>query len=122
MFEAIYSDLIFGDINKKNWINIHNFEIWSDFEKIIFENYLENKKKYMDDISALLKTGWTIERLNLPLLAILLEAISEYHSLKTDYKVLIQQSVVTTKKYCDDDEYKFLNSLLDNYLKNIKQC
>ncbi len=45
-------------------------------------------------------------------LAILLVAVDE---LQTENKsVVINEAVELTKKYCDDDSYKFINGILNN--------
>lgn len=50
--------------------------------------------------------------------SIILEAIAEYQILKTDKLILITQSVKTAKNYCEDQDYKIINAILDNHFKS----
>ncbi len=68
--------------------------------------------EYVNKIKPHLKKGWTIQRLSKMELAILLVAVDE---LQTENKsVVINEAVELTKKYCDDDSYKFINGILNN--------
>ena len=73
---------------------------------------IDHYDEYVNKIKPHLKKGWTIQRLSKMELAILLVAVDE---LQTENKsVVINEAVELTKKYCDDDSYKFINGILNN--------
>ena len=69
-----------------------------------------------EQISNLLESNWTIERVNLIDLSIVCCTISEKNVHQIDKKILIDQAVITAKKYGDENSYKFVNSILDKIL------
>jgi transcription termination factor NusB len=44
-------------------------------------------------------------------------AYSEANALKIDKKIIIDQAIITTKKYSEPNDYKFINAILDNIIK-----
>lgn len=117
VIEAIYSDLIIEQLNVSN-VGFLDKKEWIDFENSIFNNYLENKENYKETLNRFLKEGWTWNRLNFMVVAILMEAIAEIDVIETPINVLIEQSVKTTKNYCGEDEYKLVNGILNNYFRS----
>ena len=117
-FKFIYSCLIL-ELNKNEILEKYDFEIKNlknDYvDKIIFF-FVENKDKILEQISNLLESNWTIERINLIDLSIVSCAISEKNVHQIDKKILIDQAVITAKKYGDENSYKFVNSILDKIL------
>lgn len=60
---------------------------------------------------------WTFARLNRVAQAILLLAYTHFHYIKdTDKKVIIDVAVRLAKKFLQDDDYKFVNAILDKVL------
>ncbi|ADX97894.1 transcription antitermination factor NusB [Mycoplasma suis] len=117
--EAIYSDLIWSELNESRKIGEVGKNFWSDFEWRIFKKYIKNKDSFIEQINNLLRDDWDVGRLNLSILAILLEAFSEYSVYKTTPAVLIQQSVQIAKDY-GEDEYKLVHAVIDNYIKKLQ--
>lgn len=74
---------------------------------------IDNVEKYRNMIINLLKEGWTIDRLSTMEVAILLVATHELIGENTDKKVVINEAVELTKKYCDDQSYKYINGVLN---------
>lgn len=70
-------------------------------------------EKYKSKIAKYLKTGWTIERLSKMELAILLVGCYELLETEQSKEVIINEAVELSKKYCDEDAYKFVNGLLN---------
>lgn len=70
-------------------------------------------EKYKAEVAKYLRSGWSIERLSKMELAILL--VGCYELLETDQgkEVIINEAVELSKKYCDEDSYKFINGLLN---------
>lgn len=64
-------------------------------------------------INSLIPKGWTFERLPLIDRAILFMAISEI-TLEFDEKaIIINEAVEIAKLFCEEDQYKYINGLLD---------
>ncbi|AEW45905.1 transcription antitermination protein NusB [Mycoplasma haemocanis str. Illinois] len=115
--QVIYSELITDQDFSKIDLSDQR-DNWIDFENKIFDNYLNNKHKYISLVESYLKSNWSLERLNTLCASILLEAISEFYVFKTPVKVLITESVKTAKNYCDENEYRIVNRVLEDFLKN----
>ena len=64
-----------------------------------------------------LKKNWSVDRLSKIELAILIVAC--YELLETDQsrEIIINEAVELSKKYCDNDSYKFINGLLNKVVK-----
>ena len=87
-----------------------------DFVKSIKIDLIENEDNYIEEISKYL-VKWSFDRLNLVEQAILLESASEIKLNLNDSAVVIDEAVILTKKYCDDESYKYINGVLDNICK-----
>ena len=71
-----------------------------------------NIERYSGYINKVLD-GWTFERLGYIEQAILLNGCAEFDMKKTEAAIIIDESVEMAKKYCDEDTYKLINSVLD---------
>ena len=89
-----------------------NFEDDDEFSRSIIQDIELNKDNYIDEISKHL-VKWSFDRLNLIEQAILLEAISEFKLGLNDKAVIINESIIFAKQYCDDESYKYINGVLD---------
>lgn len=117
-FKFIYSCLIL-ELNNKEMLEKYTNEIKqlnSDYVNNIVLFFVENKENLFKQITALLQPNWSIERLSLIDLSIVCCAICENKVHQIDKKILIDQSVITAKKYGDQNSYKFVNSILDKIL------
>ena len=81
------------------------------FIKVIHSS-VDNQERYAGYINQVLK-DWTFDRLGLIERAILLNGCSEFDMKETAAAVIIDESVELAKKYCDEDTYKLINSVLD---------
>lgn len=113
---ALYQHLLLHkDINV---CFIDNFEDNNDeFIIKIQEDLINNKENYIDEISKYL-VKWSFDRLNLVEQAILLETISELKQQLNEKAIVIDEAIILTKTYCDEDSYKYINGVLDNICKN----
>lgn len=59
---------------------------------------------------------WSFDRLNPVEQAILLMSYTHSKEEKVDKKIVIDIAVRLSKKYLDNDDYKFVNAILDNIL------
>ena len=110
---ALYQHLLLKkDINVCFLDNFEDIE-YDDFIDSISKDLLKNKSDYIYEISQYL-VKWTFDRLNLVEQAILLEAVSEIKLNLNERAVIIDEAVILTKKYCDEESYKYINGVLDN--------
>lgn len=84
-----------------------------DYCAMFINSIINNLEKYKEEVAKHLKKGWSINRLSKMELAILL--VGCYELLETDQRkeVVINEAVELSKKYCDDDVYKFVNGILN---------
>lgn len=100
------------DINKEA---VEDFNL--DAEQLkVFEYFLNNKSKIIDLINENTNKNWDCSRLNLVDQAVLFETYSESKVLNTNKHILIDQALITIKKYSDYDNYKYINAILDKIL------
>lgn len=71
---------------------------------------LDNQQNYKEQIAQKLKNGWTMDRLSLMNQAILL--VSLQNVTDTPKEIVINEAIELSKKYCDQDDYKFINGVL----------
>ena len=71
---------------------------------------IEHKELHCQTITDKLKKGWTIERLPLMNQAILLVSLEDIAT--TPKEIVVNEAIELTKKYCDHDDYKFINGVL----------
>ncbi len=91
----------------------HNFD--ADQMRVL-EYWIDNNKTIIVTLSKNLNKTWTWQRLSYIDQALLIEAYSESQVLKTPKAVLIDQTIITARKYSDDQTYKFINAILDKVL------
>lgn len=117
LFQYVYSQLIKNDpisIAKQNFAT--NFlDIDSSFIAVL-EYCLDNKENIIKEISKFIPKNWTFNRLNLVDQANLLAIYSESKVLGTEKNILIDQAIITSKKYSDFDNYEYINAILDKVL------
>ncbi len=87
------------------------------FSDQIIEDIIMNKQAYIDEISQYL-VKWTFDRLNLVEQAILLGSVSEMKLKLNDRAVIINEAVIFSKEYCDDEAYRYINGVLDHICVN----
>lgn len=97
----------------------NNFELddLDDYIRNIRQDVIDNKEKYIDEISGHL-VKWSFDRLNLVDQAILLEATSEIKLNLNEKAVIIDEAIILAKQYCDEESYKYINGVLDKICMN----
>ncbi len=109
---ALYQHLLLRkDINACFLNNFEEDEL-DDFIRDIRIDLINNEDTYINELSQYL-VKWTFDRLNLVEQAILLEAISEMKLHLNEKAVVIDEAVIFTKSYCDEQSYKYINGVLD---------
>lgn len=59
---------------------------------------------------------WSFDRLSVVEQAILLMSYTHFHEEKVEKKIVIDVAIRLAKKFLDQDDYKFVNAILDNVL------
>ena len=114
---ALYQHLLLTkDINECFCDNFEETDL-DDFINIIKEDLLINKNNYIYEIGQYL-VKWSFDRLNLVEQAILLEATSEIKQNLNEKAVVIDEAIILTKMYCDEESYKYINGVLDRICNN----
>ncbi len=83
-----------------------------EFSLWLIDITLQNKESYIKLLSQYLKESWTFERLSVMERAILLIATCELLESDLPKTVIINEAILNTKRFCDDDSYKFINGIL----------
>lgn len=89
------------------------------------DDTLDAIRDHIEDIDELIKANldkWSFERISKTDLAIIRTAVAEIKYL--DYipqAVSINEAVELSKKYSDDNSYRFVNSILGKIIKNTEQ-
>ncbi|MBE6108888.1 MAG: transcription antitermination factor NusB [Erysipelotrichaceae bacterium] len=106
--------LVPRDLNEliENEYEMKPEEIDPYFHDVIFKA-VENTERYGGYITNVLKEGWNFARLGYIEKAILLNGCAEFDLRQIEAAVIIDESVEMAKKYCDEDTYKLINSVLD---------
>ena len=110
---ALYQHLLLNkDINDCFSDNFEESDL-DEFIISIQKDLIDNKENYIYEIGQHL-VKWSFDRLNLVEQAILLEATSEIKLNLNEDAVVIDEAIILTKNYCDEDSYKYINGVLDN--------
>ena len=110
---ALYQHLLLNkDINECFSDNFEQEDL-DEFIISIQKDLIDNKDNYIYEIGQHL-VKWSFDRLNLVEQAILLEATSEIKLKLNEDAVVIDEAIILTKNYCDEESYKYINGVLDN--------
>jgi N utilization substance protein B len=88
-------------------------EEFDPYFRDVIRTSIANIGRYGAYITNVLKEGWSYERLGYIERAILLNGCAEFDLKTIEAAVIIDESVEMAKKYCDEDTYKLINSVLD---------
>lgn len=117
-FKFIYSFLV-AELPQQAVLNKLKDELSSlndgDVFRLIFF-CIQNKEYFTKIIKDNLKPSWSLERLNFVDLAIVYLSLSEFFCWKLDKRIVIDQAIITAKKYSEKNAYRFINYLLDKIL------
>ncbi len=111
-FEIVYSLLMKEQLlfNEDEYQNVDK-----DVIKLI--NYvINNFNDIKNKIIFHLNENWSWERLLVIDKSILITAYAEFNVFKIDKKIVIDQAIITAKKYSDEKSYKFINFILDKLI------
>ena len=91
-----------------------------NFAKEILTTFENNRQQIKDTISSHL-VGYEIDRVYKVDLAILCEALTEILSIKTPYKIVVNEAVELAKKFSTEKSSKFVNGVLSSILKSLNK-
>ena len=110
---ALYQHLLLKKDINECFVDNFVLEDVDEFIEKIREDLYINETNYIYEIGENL-VKWSFDRLNLVEQAILLEAVSEIKLNLNEKAVTIDEAIILTKKYCDEESYKYINGVLDN--------
>lgn len=119
LFRLVYSFLITNNSEQEIISNIDEDDISDEKfkeQKEILKNIIDNFDTYKEIINKNLR-NWTFERISYVDKALFLCALGEYNVLHTNKKIIIDQTLVTTKRYSNPISCKYINAILDKILK-----
>lgn len=119
IFKFIYSLIIDHELTKQEMTKKIGNDLGKNIDEYILlpiNSFINEKNKYFDLLSLNLSNNWTIDRICYVDKAIIFAAMSEYRIHKIDKKIIIDQAIVTSKKYSAENSYKFINFILDKVL------
>lgn len=92
------------------------YDVVDLYVKQVVIKALINKEIYIEKLQAKMDT-WKFDRLNRLNQAILLLSLAHYYGVgEVEKAVVINIAVSLSKKYLDENDYKFVNAILDNVL------
>ncbi len=119
VFKFVYSVLI-SDLSKDESIKKFELElkdtINDDYINAITLYFIENKSFLEQTLEKHLLKNWTIDRVDFIDKSIIYASISEYKACNVNKGIVIDQAIITAKKYGIENSYKFVNYILDKVL------
>jgi len=92
---------------------------YDDYLPRLVNGILGTKTELDEQIAAHLAEGWAINRLNKADLIILRLAVYELLNNLVPYKVAIDEALILTKTFSDEDSRKFVNGVLKNFAPSV---
>ena len=114
---ALYQHLLLHKSLRECFNNNFIDEEFDEYSEKICLDLEINENNYIEEISKYL-VKWSFDRLNLVEQAILLESTAEIKIKEVDKPIIIDEAVILTKTYCDEESYKYINGVLDNLCNN----
>lgn len=113
--------IIIGNYSKEEIINICLNHLKFTVENLkIIESYFDFKDEIINIVNLNSKLDWDFDRLNCVDQAIIFQSYLEFKLLKTHKNILIDQAIITSKNYCGDSSFQYINAILDKILKDEK--
>ena len=111
-FEIVYSLLMKEQLffNEDEYQNVNKDVI--KLVNYIINNFNNIKSKIISNLNE----NWSWDRLLTIDKSIIIVAYAEFNVFKTDKKIVIDQAIITSKKYSDEKSYKFINFILDKLI------
>lgn len=119
LFRLIYAFLQTNNSEQEIINNIDDDEIGGETfveQRKILKNIIDNFDKYKEIVNNNLK-NWSFDRISDVDKALFLCALGEYNVLHTNKRIIIDQTLITAKRYSNPNAYKYINAILDKILK-----
>ncbi len=119
LFRLIYAFIETNNSEYEIINNIDDDEISNESfkeQREILNNIIIHYDEYKQLISNHLR-NWTFDRISDVDKALFLAAIGEANVLKTSKKIIIDQTLITAKRYSNPTAYKYINAILDKIIK-----
>lgn len=121
MYEFLMMQITKNEINFKQslegFLNVSYDEIDIYLKELLLES-LKNENEIINYCQSYLKK-WKFSRLNTCIQSILIISIADYKYIKENPKsVIINIAIELAKKYGSENDYKFVNGVLDNCLND----
>ena len=85
------------------------------YAKEIYLNFIKHRNEIVKKVQSHM-TNWTFDRINSVAKAIFLVSCSENYIDECDKKIIINEGVNLAKKYIPNDDYKYINAILDKVI------
>ena len=109
---ALYQHLLLKNNLRDSFDNNFQKEDYDEFLIKILTDLEINMDSYKEKINGYLNK-WSFDRLSYIDQSILLAACSEISLGLNDKPVIIDEAVILSKKYSDEESYKYINGVLD---------
>jgi N utilization substance protein B len=96
----------------------YDLDIARDSEVFTITSQIVEKRKELDVLIVPLLHNWRFERISVCTKLILRLALWEMTYTPTAPNIIINEAIELAKCFAEDDAYKFINGLLDEYVKN----
>ena len=119
LFRLIYAFLQTNNSEQEIINNIDEDEISGETfveQRNILKNIIDNFDKYKEIVNNNLR-NWSFDRISDVDKALFLCALGEYNVLHTNKRIIIDQTLITAKRYSNPSAYKYINAILDKILK-----
>lgn len=85
------------------------------YAKEIYLNFIKHRNEIVTKVQSHM-TNWTFDRINSVAKAIFFVSCSENYIDECDKKIIINEGVNLAKKYIPNDDYKYINAILDKVI------
>ncbi len=106
-------------LEEKFWETTKGAQGVRSFANQLFEGAAHDTAN-LDELIAKYASNWRLERISAIDRAILRVALHELRATDTPPKIVINEAVELAKKFSSDEASGFVNGILDNYSKSMK--
>lgn len=85
------------------------------YAKEIYLNFIKHRNEIVTKVQSHMTT-WTFDRINSVAKAIFFVSCSENYINECDKQIIINEGVNLAKKYIPNDDYKYINAILDKVI------
>ena len=109
---CIYQNLLVNKSINETILDVFESVEIDGFAQMLIDKSITNKERYIGYINNVM-SEYSFDRLGYIEQALLLMGCSEFDAQTAPASVIIDEYILLAKKYCDDDAYKLINSVLD---------